>query len=120
MIRIVYRDPESQREVQSDFETDHIRVGREGGNELVLPYMEVSRYHAEFLVSGEAVTLLDRSTNGTFGNGVRVFGKQILNVGDRVGIGNVVLSVYTEQQLQQAWDEYNRAQAAASQGQYPA
>ena len=120
MIRIVYRDPESQREVQSDFETDHIRVGREGGNELVLPYMEVSRYHAEFLVSGEAVTLLDRSTNGTFVNGERVFGKQILNVGDRVGIGNVVLSVYTEQQLQQAWDEYNRAQAAASQGQYPA
>ena len=59
MIRIVYRDPESQREVQSDFETDHIRVGREGGNELVLPYMEVSRYHAEFLVSGEAVTLLE-------------------------------------------------------------
>ena len=73
MIRIVYRDPESHREVQSDFETDHIRAGREGSNELVLPYMEVSRYHAEFFVAGESVTLTDRSTNGTFVNGERVF-----------------------------------------------
>jgi len=120
MIRVIYRDPESQREVQSDFETEHIRVGREGGNELVLPYMEVSRYHAELHVSGQQVTLTDRSTNGTFVNGERVFGKQLLNAGDRVGIGNVVLQVYTEQQIQQAWDEYNRAQAAASQGHYPA
>jgi len=120
LIRIVYRDPESQREVQSDFETEHIRAGREGGNELVLPYMEVSRYHAEFSVHGQSVTLTDRSTNGTFVNGERVFGKQILNVGDRVGIGNVVLTVYTEEQLQAAWDEYNRAQAAAGQPGYPA
>ncbi len=120
MIRIVYRDPESQREVQADFDTDHIRCGREGGNELVLPYMEVSRYHAEFFVSGQTVTLTDRSTNGTFVNGERVFGKQILNAGDRVGVGNVVLTVYTEQQLQAAWDEYNRAQAAAGQPGYPA
>lgn len=119
MIRIVYRDPESHREVQSDFETDHIRAGREGSNELVLPYMEVSRYHAEFFVAGESVTLTDRSTNGTFVNGERVFGKQVLQPGDRVGIGNVVLTVYTEKQLQDAWDEYNRQQAAA-QGQYPA
>ena len=119
MIRVVYRDPESQREVQADFETEHVRVGREGSNELVLPYMEVSRYHAELLVGGNAVTLTDRSTNGTYVNGERVFGKQILNAGDRVGIGNVVLTVYTEEQLQAAWDEYNRAQAAA-QGQYPA
>ena len=119
MIRVVYRDPESQREVQADFETAHIRVGREGSNELVLPYMEVSRYHAELLVGDKAVTLTDRSTNGTYVNGERVFGKQILNAGDRVGIGNVVLTVYTEEQLQAAWDEYNRQQAAA-QGQYPA
>ncbi len=119
MIRVVYRDPESQREVQADFEATHIRAGREGSNELVLPYMEVSRYHAEFLVGEHAVTLTDRSTNGTYVNGERVFGKQILNAGDRVGIGNVVLTVYTEAQLQQAWDEYNRQQAAA-QGQYPA
>ena len=119
MIRVVYRDPESQREVQADFETDHVRVGREGSNELVLPYMEVSRYHAELLVGDKAVTLTDRSTNGTYVNGERVFGKQLLNAGDRVGIGNVVLTVYTEEQLQAAWDEYNRQQAAA-QGQYPA
>ena len=120
MIRIVYRDPESQREVQSDFDSEHIRCGREGGNELVLPFMEVSRYHAEFFVSGQTVTLTDRSTNGTFVNGERVFGKQILNAGDQVGVGNVVLTVYTEEQLQAAWDEYNRAQAAAGQPGYPA
>ena len=118
MIRVVYRDPESQREVTADFEQDHIRVGREGGNELVLPYMEVSRYHAELTTSDRAVTITDRSTNGTFVNGERVFGKQVIQPGDRLGIGNCVLSVYTEEQLRQAeanaqWYQQQAEQQAA-------
>lgn len=136
MIRIVYRDPESQREISADFDNEHIRAGREGGNELVLPYMEVSRYHAEFFVGERTVTLTDRSTNGTFVNGERVFGKQILNAGDRIGIGNCVLSVYTEEQLRAAHEQHQayyqqlqqtgQAQAVTgqaqpvAQGQYPA
>jgi pilus assembly protein CpaF len=131
MIRIVYRDPESQREVSADFDVEHIRTGREGGNELVLPYMEVSRYHAEFFVGERTVTITDRSTNGTFVNGERVFGKQIINQGDRIGIGNCVLSVYTEEQLRAAHEQQQayyqqmqqtgQAQAVAEgQQQYPA
>ncbi len=118
MIRVVYRDPESQREVTADFETEHIRIGREGGNELVLPYMEVSRYHAELTVTDRAVTITDRSTNGTFVNGERVFGKQVIQPGDRLGIGNCVLSVYTEEQLRAAeanaayYQQQQQAQAA--------
>ena len=93
MIRIAYVDPESQREVHVDFETDHIRVGREGTNELVLPYMEVSRYHSEFHISGNTITLTDRSTNGTYVNGERVFGKLVVNPGDRIGVGNCLLEL---------------------------
>jgi pilus assembly protein CpaF len=104
LFRIVYRDPESQREVAHDFATEHVRVGREGANELVLPYMEVSRYHAEIYVGERAITVTDRSTNGTFVNGERVFGKQIIQPGDRIGIGNCVLTVWTEEQLQQQAD----------------
>jgi pilus assembly protein CpaF len=99
MIRIVYRDPESQREVTQDFDGEHVRMGREGNNELVLPYMEVSRFHAELFISERAVTLTDRSTNGTYVNGERVFGKQTMQGGDRIGIGNCVLTVYTHDQL---------------------
>ncbi len=119
MIRIVYRDPESQREVTQDFDGEHVRMGREGSNELVLPYMEVSRFHAELFVSDRAVTLTDRSTNGTYVNGERVFGKQMIAGGDRIGIGNCVLTVYTHDQLfpdqaaqQQAYPaEYYQQQA---------
>ena len=125
MIRVVYRDPESQREIATDFDQEHIRIGREGGNEMVLPYMEVSRYHAELFVGPTAVTVTDRSTNGTFVNGERVFGKQILNLNDRIGIGNCVLTVYTEEQLRQAHEQqqayYAQQQAEAQQQQqYPA
>ncbi len=101
MIRIVYVDPESQREVVTDLDAERIRIGREGGNELVLPYMEVSRFHAEVSGSAHGVVLTDRSTNGTFVNGQRVFGKQVLQLGDRVTIGNCVLHVYTAEQVRQ-------------------
>jgi len=101
VIRIVYVDPESQREVVADLDAERIRIGREGGNELVLPYMEVSRFHAEVSGSEHGVVLTDRSTNGTFVNGQRVFGKQVLQLGDRVTIGNCVLHVYTAEQVRQ-------------------
>jgi len=101
VIRVVYRDPESQREVSADFHAPQIRVGREGSNELVLPFMEVSRYHADLSLGERGVVVTDRSTNGTFVNGERVFGKRLLELGDRVGVGNCVLSVYTEEQLKQ-------------------
>ena len=126
MIRIVYRDPESQREIAADFDAEHIRVGREGGNELVLPYMEVSRYHAEFHVTATAITITDRSTNGTFVNGERVFGKQIISGVDRIGIGNCVLSAYSEAELhaaeaqQQAYYQQQQQQQQQPAEQYPA
>ena len=101
MIRVVYRDPESQREVSADFHAPQIRVGREGTNELVLPFMEVSRYHADLSLTDNGVIVTDRSTNGTFVNGERVFGKRRLDLGDRLGIGNCVLSVFTQAQLEE-------------------
>ena len=106
MIRIAYVDPDSQREVHVDFEGEHIRVGREGTNELVLPYMEVSRYHAELHVSGETITLVDRSTNGTFVNGERVFGRLVIQPGDRIAIGNCLVTCYTERQVREAEAAY--------------
>jgi pilus assembly protein CpaF len=120
VIRVIYSDPESQREVTADFEQEHIRIGREGGNELVLPYMEVSRYHAELTVTDRAVTITDRSTNGTFVNGERVFGKQVIQLGDRLGIGNCVLAVYTEEQLRAAEANQQWYQQQAEQAPYNA
>ena len=77
--------------------------------------MEVSRYHSELTVGERAITITDRSTNGTFVNGERVFGKQVIQPGDRLGIGNCVLSVYTEAELRQA--EANQQYYAQQQAQ---
>jgi pilus assembly protein CpaF len=117
VIRVVYRDPESQREVSADFHAPQIRVGREGTNELVLPFMEVSRYHADLSFGERGVVVTDRSTNGTFVNGERVFGKRLLELGDRVGVGNCVLSVYTEEQLKQGGGASGHPPGAENAGQ---
>ena len=118
MIRVVYQDPESQREVTADFEVDHVRVGREGSNELVLPYMEVSRYHAELSLGDRGVLVTDRSTNGTFINGERVFGKQVLQPGDRLGVGNCVLSVFGGAAIQQVAASPQQYAPTAQHGSY--
>jgi len=120
VIRIVYVDPESQREVVADLEGERIRIGREGGNELVLPYMEVSRFHAEVGMGEHGVVLTDRSTNGSFVNGQRVFGKQVLQLGDRVTIGNCVLVIYTAEQVHQIQSGQIPSSQTAPQPAYPA
>lgn len=50
-----------------------ITVGRAPNNDVILPYEEVSKFHAFFLESPAGLMLADaQSTNGTFVNGVRL------------------------------------------------
>ena len=61
---------------------DRVVVGREHGNDLVLPWdVEVSRVHAllERLAGSWTVVDDDLSRNGTFVNGQRVRGRRRLN-----------------------------------------
>ena len=65
-------------------------VGREFGAGLVVPNDTISRKHASVLKNGGSVELQDHgSTNGTWINGGKLSGSQILRPGDSVRFGSV-------------------------------
>ncbi|AFY71031.1 Forkhead-associated protein [Thalassoporum mexicanum PCC 7367] len=62
-------------------------------SQLVLAQSKVSRYHALIEVEQEQLVIIDQnSTNGVIVNGRRV-SKQVLNSGDRLGIGDYTITV---------------------------
>lgn len=66
-----------------------LKVGREAGNDLIIPDPTVSRRHARLVLEGGMLVLYDEgSTNGTFVNEQRV-ARQPLKPGDVVRFGNV-------------------------------
>ncbi|GAB3124807.1 FHA domain-containing protein [Streptomyces calidiresistens] len=68
------------------------RIGRALENELVVPDLQVSRYHAEFLATPDGrFELRDLgSHNGTYVNGQPMArnGRQLINPSDTIGIGH--------------------------------
>jgi adenylate cyclase len=70
------------------------RVGRSGGNDLVLKNTSVSRFHAIFSASSSGLVLSDLSSlNGTFHNGRRISTPVNLSSGDTVRIGHVKIRI---------------------------
>ena len=59
-------------------EKNRITIGRDPGCDVVLPHIGVSRSHACIERVGAGLIIEDHSTNGTFLNGTRVFGRQPL------------------------------------------
>ena len=69
-------------------------IGRQAGCGLRIPSAMVSRRHCRLRVQGGRVTLEDlKSANGSFINGVRVYGTEDIKPGDRVEIGPVTFQV---------------------------
>jgi hypothetical protein len=70
-----------------------IIIGRDPNNGVAINDAEVSRKHAKLALQGSIYSILDLgSTNGTFVNGQRITGLQVLNPGDTVSFGaNIVL-----------------------------
>ena len=68
-----------------------LTIGRDHGNSIQIHDTEVSRRHAEILLSGEIVTVTDLgSANGTWVNSERVERRE-LKTGDQVQMGRTVL-----------------------------
>ncbi len=76
---------------------DGITIGREVGNDIVIPSTEVSRKHAEIVPMPGGYELTDLSTNGMFVNGARVEQKQVLGRGDVLKIGPEEFRFYADQ-----------------------
>jgi VWFA-related protein len=92
MGRLVFVDGPRNGEV-FPLRRGRVRIGAISNNDLVIPSMTVSRYHAEMRVSGKRVEIKDlHSENGTLLNGNRVESAPIpLQPGDRIRIADIDL-----------------------------
>jgi hypothetical protein len=76
-------------------EGPEITIGRESTNAIAINDVEVSRKHARMEMRGPAYVIQDLgSTNGTFVNGQRVTGVQVLNPGDSISLGEGIVLSY--------------------------
>jgi pSer/pThr/pTyr-binding forkhead associated (FHA) protein len=76
-------------------EAQEIFIGRDNTNIVAINDAEVSRKHARMELRGSAYVIQDLgSTNGTFVNGQRVGGIQVLNPGDSVSFGEGIVLTY--------------------------
>jgi pSer/pThr/pTyr-binding forkhead associated (FHA) protein len=89
---ILYRPrPDEQRILELRTGTDRATIGRQPACDVALPEdPSVSRVHAVLERIGAEWTLVDdgSSRNGTFVNGQRVHGRQLLRDGDVVSVGD--------------------------------
>jgi pSer/pThr/pTyr-binding forkhead associated (FHA) protein len=75
--------------------SQEITIGRDSNNTITINDAEVSRKHASMELRGTAYVIQDLgSTNGTFVNGQRLSGVQVLNAGDAVSFGEGIMLVY--------------------------
>ena len=76
-------------------EAPEISIGRGSTNIISINDVEVSRRHARMELQGASYLIQDLgSTNGTFVNGQRVTGMQVLNPGDSVSFGEGIILSY--------------------------
>ncbi|RPJ16656.1 MAG: FHA domain-containing protein, partial [Chloroflexi bacterium] len=92
MVTITYNVPgEVSQGLEQDIvfgEKTLLQIGREPGNDVVLPSPSVSRFHAQVERVGQRYRVEDlRSANGTFVNGERIDGSVWLKPEDTIRIG---------------------------------
>jgi len=76
-------------------EAPEIIIGRDASNSVAINDGEISRKHAKLSLHGSAYVIQDLgSTNGSFVNGQRITGTQVLNPGDIVSFGENIVLLY--------------------------
>ena len=79
---------------------ESVSIGRYRDNTLVLRDPLVSRHHAEIAMQGGRWVIRDLgSANGTFVNGRRIAGLQVLNHGDTIQVGRTRFQMQTPEAL---------------------
>ena len=76
------------------FDKTEVLIGRVKGNDVVLPKTNVSKRHSRLVVKDGKIILIDlKSTNGTFVNGRKITGPQVMQEGDKIYIGDFTIEV---------------------------
>ncbi len=77
-----------------DFDAEEITVGRVDENDICLPKGNISKKHTKIVVKDGKIIVLDlKSTNGTYVNGKKLAGPQVIQRSDNVYIGDFILNV---------------------------
>src|SRR5882724_8475744 len=77
-----------------DFESEEITIGRVDENDICLPKGNISKKHTKIVVKDGKIIDLDlKSTNGTYVNGKKLAGPQVIQRSDNVYIGDFILNV---------------------------
>ena len=77
-------------------------VGRDLNNDIVINDPEISRRHSRLFNQGNGIAIEDLgSTNGTFLNGQRLVGPQLLRPGDMVTFGERLSMVFESSEVDQ-------------------
>src|SRR5438477_12249606 len=77
-----------------DFDSEEITIGRVDENDICLPKGNISKKHTKIVVKDGKIIVLDlKSTNGTYVNGKKLAGPQVISPTDKVYIGDFILNV---------------------------
>jgi len=77
---------------------DHLTIGRSPDCQITIEDMNVSRRHAELLLSSQGYKIQDLSSkNGTFVNGKQVIGSSPLSPGDEVMLGSTTIFIFEQE-----------------------
>src|SRR5438067_11019787 len=79
---------------QLDFDVDEITIGRVDENHICLPKGNISKKHTKIVHKDGKIIVLDmKSTNGTYVNGKKLTGPQVITPQDQIFIGDFILNV---------------------------
>lgn len=91
---LVFKDKLGRR-IEVAIDKPRITVGRQPGNDVVIPFRSVSRQHCEFLVEADGVHVQDiGSSNGSTVNGQPLEGNRLLQDKDQLQIGEFRIRFY--------------------------
>ncbi len=83
-----------------DFESEEITIGRVDENDICLPKGNISKKHTKIVVKDGKIIVLDlKSTNGTFVNGRKLAGPQVISAADKVYIGDFILNIEPPEEM---------------------
>lgn len=77
-----------------EFDRPEITIGRVAGNDIVLPRNNISKRHSRIVFKDGKFIVVDlKSTNGTFVNGRKITGPQVIKGTDKLYVGDYIMSI---------------------------